>query len=305
MSVQFTDLQNRLLAAPDPWFCRQWYEDRDFYRTTCQITEADLPELRHLVEQWNDWYCPDELEDNDELANRYEMLPIVAARAVSEWPSEENFQTLLALVFEFEEGDDWLLEELPKVWGRIGEVAIAPLARLAADKTVDEIPRLAALEGIAQAYKLQSSLRDSVVATFVELLEEAAVNPTHMNAVLAWDLAEIGAIEAAELIERTFAANLIDIGFAGPWETHRQLLGVPGLGLPMPERPVNSCQFNMSAEGSLEGYDDPLSGEDDPEFSDDDSYFTPAPRGHGRNRISRNDPCPCGSGKKFKKCCLT
>ena len=23
-----------------------------------------------------------------------------------------------------------------------------------------------------------------------------------------------------------------------------------------------------------------------------------------KNNISKNDPCPCGSGKKFKKCCL-
>jgi preprotein translocase subunit SecA len=23
-----------------------------------------------------------------------------------------------------------------------------------------------------------------------------------------------------------------------------------------------------------------------------------------RQRTGRNDPCPCGSGKKFKKCCL-
>jgi len=23
-----------------------------------------------------------------------------------------------------------------------------------------------------------------------------------------------------------------------------------------------------------------------------------------KNKIGRNDPCPCGSGKKFKKCCL-
>jgi hypothetical protein len=22
------------------------------------------------------------------------------------------------------------------------------------------------------------------------------------------------------------------------------------------------------------------------------------------SKISRNDPCPCGSGKKYKKCCL-
>jgi hypothetical protein len=23
-----------------------------------------------------------------------------------------------------------------------------------------------------------------------------------------------------------------------------------------------------------------------------------------RSRVSRNDPCPCGSGKKYKHCCL-
>jgi uncharacterized protein YecA (UPF0149 family) len=29
---------------------------------------------------------------------------------------------------------------------------------------------------------------------------------------------------------------------------------------------------------------------------------------HGNNvleeKLGRNDPCPCGSGKRFKKCCL-
>jgi preprotein translocase subunit SecA len=24
----------------------------------------------------------------------------------------------------------------------------------------------------------------------------------------------------------------------------------------------------------------------------------------GANRVGRNDPCPCGSGKKYKKCCM-
>jgi uncharacterized protein YecA (UPF0149 family) len=24
----------------------------------------------------------------------------------------------------------------------------------------------------------------------------------------------------------------------------------------------------------------------------------------GRPKVGRNDPCPCGSGKKYKKCCL-
>lgn len=32
----------------------------------------------------------------------------------------------------------------------------------------------------------------------------------------------------------------------------------------------------------------------------------PAPGGHPKatTKVGRNDPCPCGSGKKFKKCCL-
>jgi uncharacterized protein YecA (UPF0149 family) len=27
--------------------------------------------------------------------------------------------------------------------------------------------------------------------------------------------------------------------------------------------------------------------------------------GTPRRELQRNDPCPCGSGKKFKKCCLS
>jgi uncharacterized protein YecA (UPF0149 family) len=30
----------------------------------------------------------------------------------------------------------------------------------------------------------------------------------------------------------------------------------------------------------------------------------PTPRPTRPDRIGRNDPCPCGSGKKFKACCL-
>jgi uncharacterized protein YecA (UPF0149 family) len=30
--------------------------------------------------------------------------------------------------------------------------------------------------------------------------------------------------------------------------------------------------------------------------------MAPVVRGH--RKIGRNDPCPCGSGKKYKKCCL-
>ncbi len=31
---------------------------------------------------------------------------------------------------------------------------------------------------------------------------------------------------------------------------------------------------------------------------------TPTPRRRAQSRVGRNDPCPCGSGRKYKKCCL-
>jgi preprotein translocase subunit SecA len=30
----------------------------------------------------------------------------------------------------------------------------------------------------------------------------------------------------------------------------------------------------------------------------------PEPRAADGQKVGRNDPCPCGSGKKYKKCCL-
>jgi preprotein translocase subunit SecA len=41
-----------------------------------------------------------------------------------------------------------------------------------------------------------------------------------------------------------------------------------------------------------------------PEAQGAPSRGAPGPEGAGRSgKVGRNEPCPCGSGKKFKKCC--
>jgi hypothetical protein len=42
-------------------------------------------------------------------------------------------------------------------------------------------------------------------------------------------------------------------------------------------------------------------GADDPLYL----WETPDPAVNVYRHVGRNDPCPCGSGKKFKKCCLS
>jgi uncharacterized protein len=51
-------------------------------------------------------------------------------------------------------------------------------------------------------------------------------------------------------------------------------------------------------ENADDVYDDVLEDEDlDDDAYYPDTYVRPAPK------VGRNDPCPCGSGKKYKKCC--
>jgi SEC-C motif-containing protein len=35
----------------------------------------------------------------------------------------------------------------------------------------------------------------------------------------------------------------------------------------------------------------------------DGRLVAPPPERHGGPKVGRNEPCPCGSGKKYKKCC--
>jgi len=47
--------------------------------------------------------------------------------------------------------------------------------------------------------------------------------------------------------------------------------------------------------------------EDDEEEREEEDHYAEPPMQPVRNPlrdVGRNDPCPCGSGKKYKKCCL-
>jgi hypothetical protein len=74
------------------------------------------------------------------------------------------------------------------------------------------------------------------------MMANAANDDLDFNSSVLAELVELHAVEAAEPIERAFAANALDVGMAGDWEAVRQELGVPGLGLKMPERPHNSLE---------------------------------------------------------------
>jgi uncharacterized protein YecA (UPF0149 family) len=79
------------------------------------------------------------------------------------------------------------------------------------------------------------------------------------------------------------------------------------------QRPDDRTRLAREQMGYFEDVLDELQGFDDPEASDDDTFpddllradLDPGIPYHNPFRnVGRNDPCPCESGKKIKKCCM-
>jgi len=64
-------------------------------------------------------------------------------------------------------------------------------------------------------------------------------------------------------------------------------------------------RFVLAYNASLQAGNMPSAAEPDEngdEFTDS-MQMTAAPIRNAAGRVGRNDPCPCGSGRKYKKCC--
>jgi uncharacterized protein YchJ len=62
---------------------------------------------------------------------------------------------------------------------------------------------------------------------------------------------------------------------------------------------INDLNENDSLDDDSEDLD-----ESDDYYDNYDEIKESLPIINQNKKIGRNDPCPCGSGKKYKKCCL-
>ncbi|MGB6881817.1 MAG: preprotein translocase subunit SecA, partial [Microgenomates group bacterium] len=77
-----------------------------------------------------------------------------------------------------------------------------------------------------------------------------------------------------------------------------------GVAVPQPEIPLEQARANIDradAIGLAQKSADETAQTGAPAFSG--SPTTPSSSDVRKKKVGRNDPCPCGSGKKYKKCC--
>lgn len=153
--------------------------------------------------------------------------PMHAWRALGQLRAEAAIESLLELLHRVDDDDDdWVGEELPEVFGLIGPAAIPALAAYLANAKHRPYARAAAAAAFAHIARKHPAARNECISGLVGQLEKYAGNDRLLNAMLVAPLLELGAVEAAPVIEHAFGAEAVDFSVSGDWEDVQIELGL-------------------------------------------------------------------------------
>lgn len=232
----------------------------------------------------------------------------------------------LHLAEEFE--NEWVIEALPSIFGGLGPDALGPLRSIALDPEEDWMTRHTAM-GCMAGVALRHPEQDAEIFQFIG---RVAGDEAEENDVRAW--ASLVLLHFSRREHKSLLLKLVDSGVAeglyGKLDVRKGMsmprvvrYGHDWLEFYRPEQiaerrrrwergrlPVSAAwREALSREWGADPaigndlFGNPYDGPDDWEYAPEhvlDRLFDAEPK----TKVGRNDPCLCGSGKKFKKCCL-
>jgi hypothetical protein len=259
--------------------------------------------------------------DGGELDEDWGWAPIHALFLIGEMADARSLPSLAESIRldDLMEGallSDFLTEEVNGVFARFPEEAFDAIAELVLDTSLDEFHRLAPLDGLYGIASRCPQLRQKLTDLLIRLVRR---DPDLGLATWALDrLARTDCPDARAIWKWAFSHRNVGFGESESTEyreakrRHRPWKD-PDLELdPMDHfDPKRLAQIARDYESIEAEWDD--EGEDEakrsrPVFggSDQDLVYEMPPlpvQQRRRPKIGRNEPCPCGSGKKYKKCC--
>jgi len=260
-------------------------------------TDAAAQQLLSMVQD-ETYYDYTEEEDETEIGDprSWTRLHSLCTFQLLGEAARIGIEPLLSLL---DDDDDYVNEASAFYYAAMGEPAIEPLFKALMDSEEDTYYRAGAGSALAEMGEQIPELRDRIVG----MLEQALVLEQEDKATVALlitNLLDLDARESLAIIQQAFAEGRVDLSVVQMPEVEEHF-----------DLPVVTPYVDWT---KLPEYADEM-GEDDEEEYEDWSEDTPAvtpedaePREVqtpfvAQEKVGRNDPCPCGSGKKYKKCC--
>jgi L-rhamnose mutarotase len=237
------------------------------------LTQEHIPELiRMLTDEELIWAPSDSLEV---------WAPMHAWRALGQLQAVEAIEPLINQLYKIDdEDDDWVGEEFPEVFAMIGPKAISSFALYLGNTENGLFARTCAAESFKKIGNMYPDTRKKCVEILTEQLKKCAQNDPTLNGFLISDLVDLKALESIKTIRQAYQRDCVDYTILGDMEDVEIELGL------RTKRSTPPPQFEWVPE------------REDLPLKESKTVARKKPK------IGRNDPCPCGSGKKYKKCCL-
>jgi hypothetical protein len=210
--------------------------------------------------------------------------PMHAWRALGQLGAEEAAAPLLAFL-KTTENDEAVDEELPVVFGMIGPAAVPHIASFLSNRSNPTSPAATAMAGLKKIVARHPECRDECVGILACVLEPDAETDPVVNGFAVWTLIDLAAVEAIDAMRAAFRRKAVDLSLVGDEEDVEIALGL------RKRRSTPAPTYHTLPPGWLDQLEE--------------GRIQQGTRVSLRGgKVGRNDPCPCGSGKKYKKCCL-
>jgi len=275
-----------------------------------------IPELLNILEDT----CQNAeaiAEQHDYFAHIYALYLLAQFREKSAYPlvcrlvSEPHVDDLL---------DDVITEGLAEILASLCAGEIELIKELIENKQNDEFVRASALKSLVILVARGIKTRDEIMAYFESLFR----GKLEREQTFVWDCLaqysfQLYPEEVIKDIELAFEDELIEPLYIDVQEVKEQLKNKKEdvLDVLYNDRDFRFIDdtiaeledwdcFNEDNTDDYYDYFEPTEGDESISLADGPDNEISAPQQEpyrNANKVGRNDPCPCGSGKKYKKCC--
>ena len=267
--------------------------------------EEVTPELLGVLEETVDRAAQLDAE-GDYMAHLYAMFLLAQFRETRAYPLVVRFASLPGDLLDSLCGD-FITEDLGQVLASVCGGELAGIQSLIENEDTDQWVRGAALSSLVTLVASGQKSRDEIVSYFAGLFRGKLVRKwSHAWDTLVSYSSDLYPEELLVDIKKAYEDDLVDPGYIGFDDVERDLaMGKERILARLADNPHRRLVEDTVAEMGWWAC-----------FREDraknttrvapNSKLSPAPSSpisRATPKIGRNEPCPCGSGKKYKKCC--
>lgn len=295
------------------------YYDETFPKEELQILldnrEETTPYLLDAISRAEE--VLDKILDDDDY-----FLPFYALFILAQFRETKAYPLIYELFSADEEKvddalGDFVTEDLSRVLASVSGGDVSLINKLIENEEVYEFVRTAALDSWLCLLRAGLKTREEVIAYYKTLFEMPCEDEDFIRGSLVWDCLNLKASELLPEIEQSFAENKVELMLMGDWDEFQKLMAKEKSGF----LDGTSKAFDLVNDmiSDMEGwycfrnpqeftreYKDLPKPLPDFGFNEnmvwdsrhDGTFVRETPK------VGKNEPCPCGSGRKYKKCCL-